>query len=75
MSTHTVETCVIGIGIQAPFKNLLCVRGLLARNGISCGRAQFKKKLRVYFGLLKSNLFVVHRLAFFRINGCSGVID
>ena len=71
MNTHTGENalgCVIGISIsldRLPLR-ILCVPGLLARNGISCGRAQFKK---YYFGLLKSNLSIVRRLASLRLSG------
>ena len=48
-----------------PSKNLLCVFGLLARNGISCGRAQLPN----IAGLLKSNLSIVCRLVSLRLSG------
>ena len=75
MSTHTVEPLglishrdrhLISLEFRLPLR-ISCVPGLLARNGISRGRAQLPQ----YCWLLMSNLSIVCILASFRNHGCS----
>ena len=69
--------CVIGIGISLEFRlplRISCVcPGYWLGTASPVVEPSFKILL-VYFGLLKSNLSIVRRLASLRIHGCSGVI-